>query len=167
MLGLFLWMLCYNNLAIVSLHIPQWIVLRAIKPGPRCFIIVTDSEINNNKKYIWGANMLLSTESKLDLLETRGSSCLPQVLPHSRYCTVKGICYCVPELSPRSHWRQPASLVSQKQYSQKPQSIVNMASRVSKMKLLWIRVQVHFRHTIGSSSSHWRFQNCDLKNILQ
>lgn len=28
--------------------------------------------------------MLLSTESKLDLLETRGSSCLPQVLPHSQ-----------------------------------------------------------------------------------
>lgn len=37
-------------------------------------IIVTDSEINNNKKYIWGANMLLSKESTLGLWETKGNS---------------------------------------------------------------------------------------------
>lgn len=43
------------------------------KPLLWCFIIVTDSDINNKKNYIGGANMLLSRESKLDLLATKGS----------------------------------------------------------------------------------------------
>lgn len=49
-------------------------VNRAVKPRLWCFIIVTDSEISNNDNYVWGSNMLLSTESKLDLLESKGNS---------------------------------------------------------------------------------------------
>lgn len=66
-------MLWYNFLVILDWSIPQWIVLTAIKPLLWCFIIVTESDINNNKNCIQGANMLLSRESELDLLEAKGS----------------------------------------------------------------------------------------------
>lgn len=66
-------MLWYNFLVILDWSIPQWIVLTAIKPLLWCFIFVTESDINNNKNCIQGANMLLSRESELDLLETKGS----------------------------------------------------------------------------------------------
>lgn len=67
-------MLWYNFLVILNLSIPQWIVLIAIKPLLWCFIIVTDSETSNNENYVGGTNTLLSTESKLDLLESKGNN---------------------------------------------------------------------------------------------
>lgn len=119
--------------------------------------MLSDSEDNNNKKYIRGANLLLSTESKRDSWASKGSIS-PWAICSLSPSTPRWRSWRCPGRwpSPRSKWRWPSSaIVPEKQYLGKKLQIAVRVASASKRKLLWTRGLVLPRVTAELESWLW------------